>query len=189
MKVAKVAKRRWLAHSLEWSECTACPLHEFAFRHVLFRGVLPCEVLLIGEGPGKTEDNIGAPFVGRAGKLLDQWLDYIDAHRSVNVRWGLTNVVACRPTGELGGENREPLPAELAECSPRVSEIIQIAEPRIIVCVGRVAERVFRRYQRVNVPSFYLIHPAAVLRAGGAGSELNTSVLTGFRSYIDGCLP
>ena len=111
--------------------CTSCPLSQT--RHNVVFGVGPqdAEVMFIGEGPGEQEDLQGVPFVGRAGKLLDDMLKMIDLDRS---RVYIANIVKCRPP-----HNRDPLPEEREACLPWLRQQIDIVDPKIIICLGRIA--------------------------------------------------
>jgi DNA polymerase len=89
------------------------------------------EVLFIGEGPGENEDKQGEPFVGRAGKLLDDMLAVIGLDRG---KIYIANIVKCRPP-----QNRDPSPAEQEACLPWLRAQVKTIDPKIIVCLGRIA--------------------------------------------------
>jgi uracil-DNA glycosylase family protein len=103
----------------------------------------PCaELMIVGEGPGETEDLLGRPFVGRAGELLDKMLVAIGLPReSVYI----CNTVKCRPTFDDGQRlrNRAPDPGELANCRPYLDEQIEIIRPRVILALGAPAAKSF----------------------------------------------
>lgn len=135
--------------------------------------------MLVGEGPGETEDRLGRPFVGRAGELLDRMLGAVDLRRE-SVYIG--NTVKCRPTQSEGGKlrNRAPDPAEMANCRPWLDEQIEILRPRIILALGAPAARSFlgakfsitrQRGQWFEGPLgtalIATFHPAYVLRQTG----------------------
>lgn len=115
----------------ECSACHRCPLCETR-RNVVF-GVGPenAPVMFIGEGPGEQEDLQGEPFVGRAGQFLDEMLSIIGLSRR-NCYIG--NIVKCRPPG-----NRDPLNSEQESCKEWLEEQIRLINPKLIVCLGRVA--------------------------------------------------
>ena len=148
--------------------CTACPLGRTR-RHLVFSdGYEGAEVMLIGEGPGEQEDLQGLPFVGPAGKLLDQMLKMIDLDRS---KVYIANTVKCRPPG-----NRDPQPTEQEACRAWLERQIALVDPKIIVCLGRIAAmelikgdfRITREHGRwfdVNGRRIMAIyHPSALLR-------------------------
>ena len=112
--------------------CQNCPLA--ATRHHVVFGVgnPQADVMFIGEGPGENEDLQGEPFVGRGGQLLDRFLAAVDLDRSRNIYIG--NMVKCRPP-----KNRDPEPAEVEQCIGYLQEQIQLIQPKIIVCLGRIA--------------------------------------------------
>ena len=111
--------------------CRRCGLCETRTNVVFGVGAPDAEVMFIGEGPGEQEDLQGEPFVGRAGKLLDDMLELIDLDRS---RIYIANMVKCRPP-----KNRDPLPEEQAACSEWLERQIALIRPKIIVCLGRIS--------------------------------------------------
>ena len=149
--------------------CRKCGLCETRTNVVFGTGPNTAEVMLIGEGPGKNEDEQGLPFVGRSGKLLDQYLTAEDLARDKNVF--IANIVKCRPP-----ENRDPLPEEWDACLPWLREQFRIIRPKIVVCLGRIAaQRLIRpdisvtkehgRFEEKNGVWFMAtLHPAALLR-------------------------
>jgi uracil-DNA glycosylase family 4 len=113
----------------EVSVCTKCALHYSRKLAVPGEGPANAGIMFIGEGPGFHENEQGRPFVGAAGKLLDELLAKIDLKRA-NVF--IANVVKCRPPS-----NRDPLPEELAACSEYLERQIQAINPKVIVTLGR----------------------------------------------------
>ena len=125
--------------------------------------------MCIGEGPGENEDLQGEPFVGRAGKLLDDMLELIDLDRKTNVY--IANIVKCRPP-----QNRDPLNTEQDACIGYLRNQVALIRPKIIVCLGRVAAlrlmredfKISREHgqwmEKSGVWMTALYHPAAILR-------------------------
>lgn len=149
--------------------CTACPLAVGRTLTVPGDGDPAAELLFIGEGPGFNEDKQGRPFVGQAGRLLDQLLEEIGLTRSAVF---VTNVVKCRPP-----KNRDPEAAEIAACEPFLAEQIEGIRPKLIVTLGRFAMQYFlpgaamgRSHGKVIEAGaqrvFPVYHPAAALRQG-----------------------
>ncbi len=148
--------------------CERCGLCQT--RHNVVFGVGPkdADVMFIGEGPGEQEDLQGEPFVGPAGKLLDDMLSIIDLSRE-NVY--IANIVKCRPP-----RNRDPLETEQDACIGYLREQVRLIQPKIIVCLGRVAAmrlirpdyRITREHgqwtQRGDVWISATYHPSALLR-------------------------
>lgn len=140
----------------------------------------PCaRLMLIGEGPGETEDLLGRPFVGRAGELLEKMLAAIGLAREDVY---ICNTVKCRPTLHEGGKlrNRAPTPHEMVNCRPYLDEQIDIIAPAVILALGAPAAKSFlgsdfaitkgrgRWYEGPNgIPLMVTFHPAYVLRQGG----------------------
>jgi DNA polymerase len=140
----------------------------------------PCaQLMIVGEGPGETEDRLGRPFVGRAGELLEKMLAAIDIAREDVF---IANTVKCRPTLDDGGrlKNRAPLPDEMKNCRPYLDEQIDIIRPRIILALGAPAAKSFmgekfsitkQRGQWYEgpggIPVIATFHPAYILRQTG----------------------
>ena len=161
---------------LDWFEleesclnCQACGLAETRTNVVFGVGPRDAEVMLIGEGPGEQEDLTGEPFVGRAGKLLDDMLAIIGLDRKKNVY--IANIVKCRPP-----KNRDPLNVEQDACIGYLRNQTYLIRPKIIVCLGRIAAmklikedfKITREhgqwFEKKGVWMTALFHPAALLR-------------------------
>ncbi|HMN19311.1 MAG TPA: uracil-DNA glycosylase [Candidatus Moranbacteria bacterium] len=160
--------------------CSNCALRCGASRVVPGSGNPEAKIMFIGEAPGKKEDASGEPFVGAAGKFLDEMLASINLNRQDIY---IANIVKCRPP-----QNRDPKPAEITACWPWLEKQIAIIDPRIIVTLGRhslnrfLSEakiskshgKTFRRtLPRIGERVFYaLYHPAAALYSGGMRQTL-----------------
>lgn len=156
----------------EASACVACPLAAGRTTVVFGTGSPSARLVLVGEAPGRDEDLVGEPFVGRSGKLLDRLLvEEVGIARSSCY---ILNVVKCRPP-----DNRDPLPAEVAACRHFLDGQLAELRPAVVVTLGNFATRALlgttegvtrlrgRTYpfaDAVLVPTF---HPAAALRGGG----------------------
>jgi len=149
--------------------CQACKLCEGRRNTVFGVGDLQADWLVVGEAPGENEDLQGEPFVGQAGKLLDNMLGALGVSRRDNVY--IANVLKCRPPG-----NRNPEPDEIAQCEPFLRRQVDLLKPRIILAMGRFAvqallqtsEPIGRLRGRVHryheVPLVVTYHPAYLLR-------------------------
>ena len=113
------------------SGCTKCDLHKTRTNFVFGVGNPNAKVMIIGEAPGKDEDEKGEPFVGRAGQLLNKMLIAINFPREEVY---IANILKSRPPG-----NRDPKPDEVAACEPYLWKQIELIKPKMILCVGRVA--------------------------------------------------
>lgn len=122
----------WAALKARVAGCTECPLARNRTQTVFGVGDEHADWLFIGEGPGVEEDARGEPFVGQAGKLLDNMLAAIKLKRGTAVY--IANIVKCRPPG-----NRNPESAEADACEPYLARQIQLLKPRLIIALGRVA--------------------------------------------------
>ena len=149
--------------------CTACGLHKTRTQTVFGVGDEGADWMLIGEAPGAEEDRLGEPFVGQAGKLLDNMLAAIGLKRGENVY--IANVLKCRPPG-----NRNPEPEEVARCSPFLERQIELVKPKLVVAMGRFAAQTLlatdasiaslrgRVHAYAGVPLIVTYHPAYLLR-------------------------
>jgi uracil-DNA glycosylase family 4 len=123
-----------------WGECTRCPLHENRINLVKYGGSPSARIALCGEGPGSAENIRGEPFVGKAGRYMDEHclqpngLSRADLH--------ILNTVCCRPIDE-NGDNRAPDKDEMAACHPRLVAQIRIVNPKIVVLIGDKALKSF----------------------------------------------
>ncbi len=159
---------KWDSLKNECNGCRRCGLCETRHNVVFGVGNERAEVMLIGEGPGEQEDLQGIPFVGPAGKLLDSMLEMIDLDRN---RVYIANIVKCRPP-----RNRDPKPDEQEACREWLEKQINLVNPKIIVCLGRIAAcavisesfritrehgQWFDRYGRRIMATY---HPSALLR-------------------------
>jgi uracil-DNA glycosylase family 4 len=159
----------------DWAGCQKCGLAKTRKRIVNFRGHLPCTIFLVGEGPGESEDAIGVPFIGEAGNLLNSLIERayfqagfggtIDEPIVTNSEIGITNVVACLPCRETEYSPviRPPNKQEADACRPRLERLIEIASPKIIVCLGQVATRYVNKIKKTMTMAS-LLHPSAILR-------------------------
>lgn len=154
----------------ECLQCRACALADTRKNVVFGMGNTEAEVLFIGEGPGANEDEQGLPFVGAAGKLLDDMLEMIGlARESVYI----TNIVKCRPP-----RNRDPMNTEKDACIGYLRRQVALMRPKIIVCLGRIAAmelikpdfKITQEHgqfmEKSGVLMTALYHPAALLRDG-----------------------
>ncbi|RAP32471.1 uracil-DNA glycosylase [Candidatus Marinamargulisbacteria bacterium SCGC AG-414-C22] len=109
--------------------CTNCVLCEERTNAVFGDGPSPCDVMIIGEGPGEQEDLSGKPFVGRSGKLLTKFLEDAGINREKDVF--IANIVKCRPP-----KNRNPTKLEIEACKPYLIRQIQLVKPKVLVLLG-----------------------------------------------------
>ncbi len=122
----------WPELKLQVRDCTACKLRAGCTQTVFGVGDERAEWLFVGEGPGADEDELGEPFVGQAGKLLDNMLAAIKLKRGSNVY--IANIVKCRPPN-----NRTPEADEIATCMPYLQQQIALIKPKLIVALGKTA--------------------------------------------------
>ena len=160
--------REWEELKKECLHCRACSLAETRTNVVFGVGAPDAEVLFIGEAPGANEELQGEPFVCRAGKLLDDMLAMIGLDRS---RIYITNSVKCRPP-----QNRDPLNTEKDAYHGYLVRQLQLMQPKIIVCLGRISAMEIIKpdfkitqehgqfFERDGIQMMALYHPAALLR-------------------------
>lgn len=151
----------------KWADCELCKLAKTRRRVVLWRGMVPCDLLFIGEGPGRSEDNWGVPFIGPAGKLMD---DMVGRANIPGVRIAYSNMVCCIPVDSAGAKVEQPLPEEIRACSGRLLEFIGLAKPKLIITVGEVATDYTDPKLKGSVklpsgiPTASMVHPSAILK-------------------------
>lgn len=172
----EIAGMDWDALEAAVATCTKCRLCEGRTRTVFGTGDRRAKWLFVGEGPGYNEDLQGEPFVGPAGKLLDNMLAAIDLRRGDNAY--IANVVKCRPTGD-NGRDRPPAPDEAAACLPYLQRQIALIQPDVIVALGKsaalallqaapdtpVAKLRGQVHRYAGVPLVVTYHPAYLLRS------------------------
>ncbi len=159
----------WDALKSRVANCTDCKLRAGCTQTVFGVGGERAQWMLIGEAPGADEDRLGEPFVGQAGKLLDNMLAAIGLRRGENAY--IANVLKCRPPG-----NRNPEPDEVAACSPYLRRQIAVIQPKLILALGRFAVQTLletdasigslrgRTHSYAGVPLVVTYHPAYLLR-------------------------
>jgi len=159
----------WDALEKTCLECTRCGLCETRHNVVFGIGREDAVIFFVGEGPGEQEDLKGEPFVGPAGKLLDDMLSIIDLDRHANCY--IANIVKCRPP-----RNRDPLETEQDACIGYLRNQVALVKPKIIVCLGRIAAkrlidqdyRITRQHgqwtHRNGIWMTAIYHPSALLR-------------------------
>jgi DNA polymerase len=151
------------------SSCTRCALHESRTQTVFGVGSPDADWMIIGEAPGAEEDRRGEPFVGRAGKLLDEMLRAVGQERGSVF---IANILKCRPPN-----NRDPKPEESSQCRGYLERQIQLVQPKIILAVGRIAAQLLLDtdtpvgrlrgtiHNLDEVPLIVTYHPAYLLRS------------------------
>jgi DNA polymerase len=189
--------RRGTIMRMEWPElkarvagCTDCPLHAKRTKTVFGVGDENADWLFVGEGPGADEDAQGEPFVGQAGKLLDNMLAAIRLKRGANVY--IANILKCRPPG-----NRNPEPHEALQCEPYLHRQIELIRPKLIIALGKVAAANLlasdasvasmrnRIHQYRGIPLIVTYHPAYLLRNLADKSKAWADLLFAVRTMKD----
>jgi DNA polymerase len=168
-RAARILNMDWQQLKEAVSGCQSCELCKTRTNTVFGVGDEQADWLLVGEAPGAEEDASGVPFVGQAGRLLDNMLASIGLKRGANVY--IANVLKCRPPG-----NRNPESREVAQCSPHLQRQIELIRPKLILAMGRFAAQALletdatigslrgklHRYR--GVPLIVSYHPAYLLR-------------------------
>ena len=152
-------------------KCKKCNLHKTRRNTVFGEGDPDSNIMIIGEAPGKEEDEVGRPFVGRAGKLLNEFLKSINLNRDSVF---IVNTIKCRPP-----ENRDPEASEISACSDYLDQQINIIKPKVLVLLGKVAanrllgedmpmsELRLKKFfiDKYDIPIIVFYHPAYILRS------------------------
>lgn len=160
--------------------CPLCDLSKTRKRAVPGEGPVDAEIMFIGEAPGYHENEQGRPFIGQAGRFLDELLASIDLDRG---KVYITNVVKCRPPN-----NRDPLPHEIEACAPYLDRQIALIKPKVIVTLGRFSmakffpgasiSRIHGQPKRAGgVIYFPMYHPAAALHRGDLVATVKEDML------------
>jgi uracil-DNA glycosylase len=166
----EIRQMDWKQLKAEVANCTICPLHQTRTQTVFGVGDEHADWLYVGEGPGAREDARGEPFVGQAGKLLDNMLAAIGLDRGHQVY--ITNIVKCRPPN-----NRNPNNNETQQCAPYLARQVTLIKPKLIIALGKVAaQNLIGRddsisslrgvlHEYCGIPVIVTYHPAYLLRA------------------------
>jgi DNA polymerase len=159
----------WAALREAVSGCTRCALHETRTQTVFGTGSETADWMIIGEAPGAEEDRRGEPFVGRAGKLLDEMLRAVGQTRDAVF---IANILKCRPPN-----NRDPKPGESAQRRGYLERQIELVQPKVILAVGRIAAQLLldtdtpvgrlrgKTHHLGETPLVVTYHPAYLLRS------------------------
>ena len=184
-----------VAAQLGWAEleravksCTLCPLHQTRTQGVFGVGNRNAQWMVIGEAPGADEDRQGEPFVGRAGQLLNSMLQAIGLKRE---QVFIANILKSRPPN-----NRDPRPEEVRACLPYLFRQIELVNPQLILCVGRIAAQTLLetdtpigklrgQLHRIagNRPMIVTYHPAYLLRSPGEKRKSWADLLLALRTF------
>lgn len=168
-RAARIAHLDWGALEADMRDCQACGLCQRRRQVVPGVGDREASLMLVGEGPGAEEDQRGEPFVGQAGRLLDNMLAAIGLRRGEDVY--IANAVKCRPP-----HNRTPERGEMAACLPYLDRQIALVRPRLLLALGRPAAQALldreiaisaargKRFERDGIPVIVTYHPAYLLR-------------------------
>jgi uracil-DNA glycosylase family 4 len=152
-------------------KCKKCNLHKTRQNTVFGEGDPDSDIMIIGEAPGREEDEVGRPFIGRAGKLLNEFLKSIGLNRDLVF---IVNTIKCRPP-----ENRDPEIVEINACSDYLDQQINIIKPKVLVLLGKIAanrllgedipmsELRLKKFfiDKYDIPIIVFYHPAYILRS------------------------
>ncbi len=182
------AKPGWAELESAVKGCTLCPLHKTRTQPVFGVGNRGAQWMVIGEAPGAEEDRQGEPFVGRAGQLLNSMLKAIGLARE---QVFIANILKSRPPN-----NRDPRPEEVRACIPYLFRQIELVNPRLILCVGRIAAQTLLetdtpigklrgQLHRIagNRPMIVTYHPAYLLRSPGEKRKSWADLLLAMRTF------
>jgi len=157
----------------KYRDCRDCELCDQRRNMVFARGRVPAPVLFVGEAPGASEDVLGIPFVGPAGKLLDK---IIGVALDGRVDYAITNLVCCYPKDAKATVNHQPPKKAIQKCSSRLADFICLCQPDYIVTVGGLADKwlpyTLQEYVDWDGTLASIIHPASILRMDEAQQSL-----------------
>jgi len=184
----------WMQLRQMVSDCQRCPLHRGRRQAVFGVGDEQARWLFVGEGPGAEEDQHGEPFVGAAGRLLDQMLRALGLMRGKDVY--IANVVKCRPP-----QNRTPTDEECAACTPYLLRQIALIKPMVIVALGRVAAHALlktdgalstlrlQQHHFGEIPLVVTWHPAYLLRKPAEKARAWEDLCRARQLMVSRCIP
>lgn len=180
----------YTAFTDRWKSCTRCDIGKCK-RKVFGRGVLPADIMFIGEAPGFSEIALGKAFVGPAGKLLDRLIAQSTAIYKYS--YWIDNSVICFPD-DGNGRIRHPSIAEIKNCRDRLAQAVLLANPKAVVLLGRTAElawgmmidgsRIAATNGFADIPLLKLRHPAWVIRRGGGTSREYADTLSDLLQFV-----
>ncbi|WP_406671249.1 uracil-DNA glycosylase [Methanolobus sp. ZRKC4] len=177
-KVSELVEQGFEGIEKEIMECTDCQLHETVTNRVISKGSRSPRVVFIGEAPGKNEDETGIPFCGRAGKNLDEMIEYMGLSEN---GYAVINTIKCRPP-----KNRNPLKNEINACKAFLLAQIRLLDPKVIILLGNTAEKAFCNGEKLEwgVPRIVdgkytllkIYHPAALIYQRSRIEEQNALI-------------
>lgn len=159
-------------HKSKYDRCYKCEIGKQCTSRIYYRGVLPSDIVILGESAGDTDWVLGKPFSGNAGKLLDQMIAQVFGTKDLATlastrpayRISMTNSVACITQNLSATKLRPPTNTELKNCASRLDDFLDIANPRVIIAVGKTAERQATKNLNYNYHIIPMIHPNTILR-------------------------
>lgn len=165
-----LAAKRWRQHLEMWQCCVRCALAYTRRSTVLGRGHIPCDMLIVGEAPGNSEDHHAAPFVGPSGHVLNKALEKL-TELFPSLTYFLANTLACRPTYGRWKPNRKPNEDEMNACELRLLDIIEMTRPKVVVSAGKIAQAWLLSRHHFITPYIHIDHPSYIHRNGGVNSK------------------
>lgn len=155
---------------MNFKECSACQLHtkRLRFAGATVKQKKRCSLAFLAESPGAAEAALGEAMVGKDGKLLDLMVSEAAAALQIEKpSYFTTHMVLCRPIDSIGGMNRAPEKEEILSCAPNVMQIINAARPRVVVFIGKLPEK----YYRKEFPgACSIMHPSFLIKTGAQSS-------------------
>ena len=184
---SKVSKIKLLEN--EYSKCDLCQISRHRKNVCIGNGNCPCDILCIGEAPGKSENLMGKVFCGPSGRLLKEGIS--DSLKSLNMgipTMFCTNTIACRPSDLFNGVNRPPTFIEVLNCQQRLIKIIRLCRPKIIIYIGKFAKDNESKTISEYFPDIQIgivTHPSFILRNGGKQSPKYQEFVSKWNEIFD----
>lgn len=177
-------------HKSNWSDCHNCVLHETAKQKVFYRGDLPCQVLFIGDAPGPSEDDLGVPFIGPLAVTFNTILERALASLPEKITYAITNAVLCKPPVKDNTleSPREPDKEEIKACSGRLSQFMILASPKLVVNVGKTADKASLQAFMANDTYYRTVtinHPGFIERSEDKVREIERAVLQLTQAFVN----
>ncbi len=148
------------AHNVRWHHCQGCQLCSTRDNVVLWRGYVPCDVVLLEDAPDRISSAEGYPHTGETKDLISTLIKQSQFESDWKFRWALSSMVSCRPTDDRGN-NRPPSQQETDLCGPRLREFLALAQPKLVVLLGKDAAKVWDK--GMSYPTVTTFHPSEIL--------------------------
>ena len=167
----------------DWDGCRKCRIGRWALNKCHVRGIVPCDILIIGEAPSRADNFHGKPMMGSAGKLLNRWVNDLISRDYPSLgfppRIAIATVVACRPCDTKEENTRRPTKKEVKRCAPHLEQVVSLCDPQGIILLGKAAKHYIPAHSCIRIKN-----PLKVLHSGGFDTESSRRVVDIMEDFI-----